>query len=77
MSEPTCGRCGETPTGHAGIELVPYCHPDEGDSCYQEQLVENMLNRLAEGNVDASICEVFMVDEAAASILLSMKESAK
>lgn len=63
MNTPICGRCGETPTGHASINLVPYCHPDEGESCYQDQLI-----RLAERNG-----EVFTVTEAVASALLSMK----
>lgn len=47
MSTPICGRCGETPTGHASINLVPYCHPDEGESCYQDQLIEDVLNETA------------------------------
>ena len=68
MTEPICGRCGETPTGHASINLVPYCHPDEGESCYQDQLIKDVLLRLAERNG-----EVFTVTEAVASALLSMK----
>lgn len=70
MTEPICGRCGETPTGHASINLVPYCHPGEGESCYQDQLIEDVLLRLAERNG-----EVFMVTEAVASALLSRKEN--
>ena len=68
VTEPICGRCGETPTGHASINLVPYCHPDEGESCYQDQLITDVLLRLAERNG-----EVFTVTEAVASALLSMK----
>ena len=68
MTEPICGRCGEMPTGHASIDLVPYCHPDEGESCYQDQLIKDVLLRLAERNG-----EVFTVTEAVASTLLSMK----
>lgn len=74
MTEPICGRCGETPTGHASINLVPYCHPDEGESCYQDQLITDVLLRLAERNGEVSIGDVFMVTEAVASALLSMKE---
>jgi hypothetical protein len=70
MTEPICGRCGETPTGHASINLVPYCHPDEGESCYQDQLIKDVLLRLAERNG-----EVFTVTEAVASALLSRKEN--
>jgi hypothetical protein len=70
VTEPICGRCGETPTGHASINLVPYCHPDEGESCYQDQLIKDVLLRLAERNG-----EVFTVTEAVASALLSRKEN--
>ena len=70
MTEPICGRCGETPTGNASINLVPYCHPDEGESCYQDQLIKDVLLRLAERNG-----EVFKVTEAVASALLSRKEN--
>lgn len=70
MTEPICGRCGETPTGNASINLVPYCHPDEGESCYQDQLITDVLLRLAERNG-----EVFKVTEAVASALLSRKEN--
>lgn len=73
MTEPICGRCGETPTGNASIDLVPYCHPDEGESCYQDQLIKDVLLRLAERNGEVSLGEVFMVTEAVASALLSMK----
>lgn len=73
MTEPICGRCGETPTGHASINLVPYCHPDEGESCYQDQLIMDVLNRLADRNGEVSTGDVFRVTEAVASALLSMK----
>lgn len=75
MTEPICGRCGETPTGHASINLVPYCHPDEGESCYQDQLIKDVLLRLAERNGEVSLGEVFTVTEAVASALLSRKEN--
>lgn len=73
MTKPICGRCGETPTGHASINLVPYCHPDEGESCYQDQLIMDVLNRLADRNGEVSTGDVFRVTEAVASALLSMK----
>jgi len=68
MTEPICGRCGETPTGNAAINDVPYCHPDEGESCYQDQLIDDVLLRIAERNG-----EVPLITEAVASTLLSMK----
>ena len=43
MTAKVCTRCYENVRGDAAIGDKPYCHPDEGNSCYEDQLTENFV----------------------------------